>query len=105
MPDQHPDRHCDQHRYQYRDGGVLQVFCDPGGQPRPSAPMGRGEDVGQRLLKEIHAAVLAFTLRTLPARVHGVSNRPPNMISVSTTIARTKIAMMPATIWSLLSDW
>ncbi len=42
---------------------------------------------------------------TRPARVHGVSNRPPNMISVSMTIANTKIAMMPAMIWSLLSDW
>ncbi len=27
------------------------------------------------------------------------------MINVSMTIASTKIAMMPATIWSLLFDW
>ena len=39
------------------------------------------------------------------ARVHGVSARPANMISVSMTIASTKIAMMPAMIWSLLSAW
>ncbi len=35
--------------------------------------------------------------------VHGVSALPANMISVSTTMASTKIAMMPAMIWSLLS--
>jgi hypothetical protein len=36
------------------------------------------------------------------ARVQGVSSRPASMISVSITMASTKIAMMPAMIWSLL---
>ena len=50
-------------------------------------------------------AVTALTRRVRPPRVHGVSALPANMISVSMTTASTKIAMMPATIWSLLLDW
>ena len=38
-------------------------------------------------------------------RVQGVNALPANMISVSMTTASTKIAMMPATIWSLLLAW
>ena len=42
------------------------------------------------------------TLGVLVALVHGVSALPASMIRVSITSASTKIAMMPAMIWSLL---
>ena len=70
--------------------GVLQMLADAGGQPGRSAPVGGGEDEGQRLLKEVHAAAHRLRLRpTLGrrshARVHGVISRPASMISVSMT--------------------
>ncbi len=89
---------------QHRDDGVLQVLADAGGQAGRSAPVGRGEDVGQRLLQEVHcAAALARTRAGRAARIQGVRSRPATMMSVSTTIASTKMAMIPAMIWSLLS--
>ena len=106
VPDEHADRDGDQRREDHGDDGVLQVLEDAGGQPGRTAPVGGGEDVGQRLLQEVHAAPpFSAVGRDAAARpaIHGVIAAPASMISVSMTIASTKIAMMPAMIWSLLS--
>ena len=106
VPDEHAERDRDQRREHDGHGRVRQVLEDPGGEARGTAPVGRGEDVGQRLLQEVHAGAAALLRRGVRvARTHGVIAQPSAMISVSMTIASTKIAMMPATIWSLLSAW
>ena len=104
MADQHAQRDGDDRREDDGDDGVLQVLEDARGQAGRPAPVGRGEDERQRLLKEALRAhpVTALTRLGRAARVHGVNALPANMISVSMTTASTKIAMIPATIWSLL---
>ena len=61
------------------------VYCrcstDPGGQAGGTAPVGRGEDVGQRLLQEVHAGrrrsvASAGGRPPRAARTHGVIARP-----------------------------
>ena len=109
VADEHPERNRNQRREDDCDHRVLKVLEDAGADPGRTAPVGGGEDEGQRLLQEVHAAAPAFGLAVRAdapvALVHGVSALPANMISVSMTIASTKMAMMPAMIWSLLLAW
>ncbi len=95
VPDVHAHRNGDECAAQHRDAGVFEMFQHSHAQPRRTAPVRRGEDVSQGLLQEIHAGAFA--------RIHGVASRPAARITMSTTTASTKIAMMPAMIWSLLS--
>ena len=78
-----------------RHRGVLQMLENAGRHTGFAAPVGGGEDVGERLVQEVHDAALA--------RAHGVMALPASMIRMSMTRASRKIAMMPAMIWSLLS--
>jgi hypothetical protein len=109
VADEHAERNRNQRREDDCDHRVLKVLEDTGADPSGTAPVGGSEDEGQRLLQEVHAAAPAFGLAVRAdapvALVHGVSALPANMISVSMTIASTKMAMMPAMIWSLLLAW
>src|SRR6202789_1819152 len=110
MADDQPERNGDQRRNRHGRRGVFQMLERPGRQPDRTYPVLRGEQVGQRLADKVHRdppATGAVSNRR-PGRVtraQGVAIRPANISATSMMTANTKMARIPATIWSLLFAW
>src|ERR1700738_2428737 len=110
MADDHADRDGDQRRNRYRGRGVLQVFKGARRQTHRAGPVARGEQIGHCLFDEAHrepptTGAVGNRRPGRDARAHGVARRPASMISIATTSASTRMAIIPATIWSLLFTW
>src|ERR1700723_2931490 len=110
MADDQTDRNGNQRRNRHRRRGVLQMLQSADPQPHRAHPITRSEQIGQRLREEVHreppttGAVGSRRLRR-DTRSQGVASRPANISNTSMTIASTKMATIPATIWSLLFAW
>jgi len=74
----------------------------PAGPPQLAAVKMKDNSLCRKFIAAAPAFGLTVRADAPVALVHGVERLPANMISVSMTIASTKMAMMPAMIWSLL---
>src|ERR1700722_11094391 len=110
MADDQPERYGDQHRNCHRGRGVFQMLERPGRKPHRTCPVVRGEQVRQRLGQKAHRdpPTTGAVSNRRPGRVtraQGVAIQPANISATSMMTANTKIARIPATIWSLLFAW